>query len=210
MFRNLPATLGDASDTLLASGIWTLLGGLLLVPAVMPWRWTGKLAPARPSRTEIGVLIGLFGIAGLWYLLQGAFPVGDAYVTVRDGLSSAFDPILLLQAATATVIGGLAAARWVSPVAAVFSGIPLLAVGLLLVIAPVGAAQWTYPLIWGAQRISFGSVPALSMGVLVGGRAPLGVGRGAVAVASAIDSASRHPGCHGGGLLVLENFAGHP
>jgi hypothetical protein len=166
MLRNLPVTLGVAIDTLLASGICQLLGGVMLVSAAMPWRWNGKLAPARPSRTEIGVLIGLFGIAGLWYLLVD--PVGYAFVTARAGLPSVFDSILLPQAAAATVIGAFAAARWVSPVAAVFSGIPLLTAGLFLVIAPVGTAQWTYPLIWGAQRISSGgSGQSLTMGVLV-------------------------------------------
>ena len=166
MLRNLPVTLGAASDTLLTSGICQLLGGIMLVSAAMPWRWTGKLTPARPSRTEIGVLIGLFGIAGLWYLLVN--PVGYSFVAARPGLASAVHPILLLQAAAAAVIGAFAAARWVSPVAAVFSGIPLLTVGLFLVIAPVGTAQWTYPLIWGAQRVSSGgSGQSLSIGVLV-------------------------------------------
>jgi hypothetical protein len=166
MLRNLPVA-GISNDDLLTSGIWTLLGGVLLVSAAMPWRWTGNLAPAGPSRTGIGVLIGLFGIAGLWYLLQLASAVGYAFVTVRTGLPHDFDLILLPQAAAATVIGAMATARWVSPVAAVLCGVPLLAAGLFLVIVPVGAARWTYPLVLGGQPISSGYGQSLSMGVLV-------------------------------------------
>jgi hypothetical protein len=170
MLRNLPASLGPASDTLLASGIWQLLGGIMLASAAMPWRWTGK-PPTGWSRTEIGVLmgvlIGVLGIAGLWYLLQLANPVGYALVTFRTGLPHVFDLILLPQAAAAAMIGAFAAARWISPVAAVLTGMPLLAAGLLLVLGPVGAARWTSPLVWGAQPISFGSAQSLSMGVLV-------------------------------------------
>ena len=149
---SLPDLLGLGSDDLWASGIWLLLGGIMLVSAAMPWRWTGKLAPAGRDRTGIGVLIGVFCIFGLWYLLQLAKPVSYG---------------LVLQAAAATVIGAFAAARWVSPVAAVLSGIPLLTVGLLLVIAPVSAARWTSWLVFGAQPISVDSGQSLSLGVLV-------------------------------------------
>jgi len=167
MLRNLPANLGIASDQLLASGILQLLGGIMLVSASMPWRWTGKLAAAGRNGTAIGVLIGLFGIAGLWYLVQLASPAGYAFVTVAAGLPHVFDLILLPQAAAAAVIGVLAASRWVSPVAAVLAGIPLLVVGLFLVIAPVGAARWTSPFVWGGQPISFEPGQSLSLGVLV-------------------------------------------
>ena len=167
MLRNLPANLGIATDPVLQSGICQLLGGIMLVSAAMPWRWTGKLAAAGRNRTAIGVLVGLFGIAGLWYLLQLADPVGYAFVTLSTGLPRIFDLIWLPQAAAAAVIGALAAARWVSPVAAALSGIPLLAVGLLLVIVPVGAARWTSPFVWGAQPISVYPGQSLSMGVLV-------------------------------------------
>ena len=167
MFRNLPPSLGLASDALFGSGIWTLLGGIMLMSAAMPWRWTGKLAPAGRNRTGAGVLIGVLGGAGLWYLLQLASPVGYVFVTVRTGLPHNFDLILLPQAAAAAAIGALAAARWVSPTAAVISGIPLLAVGLLLVIAPAGTARWTSPLVWGGQPISTDSVQSLTLGVLV-------------------------------------------
>jgi hypothetical protein len=108
MLQNLPVTLGPASDTLLTSGIWQLLGGIMLVSAAMPRRWTGKLAPARPARTEIGVLIGLAGIAGLWYLLVN--PVGYNSVTGKTGLPDAFDLILMPQAAAAAVAPDIDAA----------------------------------------------------------------------------------------------------
>lgn len=167
MGRNLPASLRGATDTLLASGMWQLLGGILLVSAAMPWRWAREEAAARRSRAGIGAFIGLFGIAGLWYLLQLASPVGYAFVTVTVGLPRVFDLILLPQAAAAVVIGVFAAARRVSPAAAVVSGIPLLAAGLLLVLAPVGTARWIAPLVWGGQPVSFDSTQSLTMGVLV-------------------------------------------
>jgi hypothetical protein len=164
----LPDNLGISSDDSLMSGIWQLLGGILLVSAAMPWRWTGKLAPAGRDRTGIGVLIGIFCIFGLWYLLQFASPAGFAGVAFRIGLPRfSFDLSLLPQAAAATVIGAFAAARWVSPAAAVLSGIPLLTVGLLLVIDPVSAGRWTSWLVFGAQPISYGNGQPLSMGVLV-------------------------------------------
>jgi hypothetical protein len=164
----LPDHLGTASDDSLRSGIWQLLGGILLVSAAMPWRWTGKLPPAGRDRTGIGVLIGIFCIFGLWYLLQLDNPIGYVWLASRTGLQNvSFDLILLPQAAAATVIGALAAARWVAPVAAVLSGIPLLAVGLLLVITPVSAARWISWLVFGAQPISSGTGQSLSFGVLV-------------------------------------------
>ena len=55
------------------------------------------------------------------------------------------------------VIGVLAAAWWVSPVAAAIPGVPLLAVGLGLALAPTGTSQ-------GAAHFVLGGQPLLALG----------------------------------------------
>ena len=172
LLAHLPASMGPSADELERSGLWQVIGATLMVSAAWPWRWTGRPAPSfRPERGLLGVLIGVVAFADLWYLIQLANPVSFVTVTIAAHLPHVFDLILLPQLALAAVLGTLAAARWVSPIAAAIAGLPLLVTGLLLVLVPVDAQHWIARFIWSSRPImlGFGQSERLGAFLLFGG-----------------------------------------
>jgi hypothetical protein len=172
LMQHLPAGLQPVFDELVRSGIWQVLGGILLVSAAWPWRWTGRLATSfRPERGALGVIVGVAAVPALWYLIQLANPVGYVTVVFEAHLPRVDYVDLLPQLAAAAVIAALAATRWVSPVAAAIAGLPLLVIGLLLVLVPVDAAQWIAPYAWSSRPIVLGEGQSLGLGayLLFGG-----------------------------------------
>ena len=172
LLAHFPTGMAPSADELERSGLWQVLGGTLLVSAAWPWRWTGRPAPAfRPDRGTLGVLVGVVAFADLWYLIQLANPVGFVTVVFAAHLPHVFDLILLPQLAAAAVLGTLAAARWVSPIAAAIAGLPLLVTGLLLVLVPVDAQHWIARFIWSSRPImlGFGQSERLGAFLLFGG-----------------------------------------
>lgn len=172
LLAHFPTSMAASADDLERSGLWQVLGGTLLVSAAWPWRWTGRPAPAfRPERGTLGVLVGVVAFADLWYLIQLANPVGFDTVVFAAHLPHVFDLILLPQLAAAAVLGTLAAARWVSPIAAAIAGLPLLVTGLLLVLLPVDAGHGIARFVWSSRAIelSVGQSVGLGAFLLFGG-----------------------------------------
>jgi len=172
LLAHFPASIALSADELQRSGLWQVLGAMLLVSAAWPWRWSGRPAPGfRPERGTLGVLVGVVAFADLWYLIQLANPVGFFTVVVAAHLPHVFDLILLPQLALAAVLGTLAAARWVSPIAGAIAGLPLLVTGLLLVLVPVDAEHGIARFVWSSQAIglSLGQSVGLGAFLLFGG-----------------------------------------
>ena len=197
LLAHFPTGMAPSADELERSGLWQVLGGTLLVSAAWPWRWTGRPAPAfRPDRGTLGVLVGVVAFADLWYLIQLANPVGFVTVVFAAHLPYVFDLILLPQLAAAAVLGTLAAARWVSPIAAAIAGLPLLVTGLLLVLVPVDAGHGIARFVWSSRAIELGVGQSVGLGAfLLFGGATGDLGRPTLALAPAVIL----PGARGGG-----------
>jgi hypothetical protein len=148
--------------------MWQLLGGILLVSAAWPARWTGR--PAASIRTErgaLGIILGVAALPALWYLIQLANPVGYVTVALAAHTPRVYHLILVPQLMAAAVIGTLAAARWVSPDTPGIAGLPLLVIGLLLVLVPVDAEQWIAPFVWSSRPIVLGFGQSISLGAFL-------------------------------------------
>jgi hypothetical protein len=168
LLSHLPVSVFPASDELVRSGMWQVLGGTLLVSAAWPARWTGRPgASFRPSRGALGIVLGVAALPALWYLIQLANPVGYVTVALAAHSPRVYHLILVPQLMAAAVIGTLAATRWVSPDTPGIAGLPLLVIGLLLVLVPVDAAQWIAPFVWSSRPIALGFGQSISLGAFL-------------------------------------------
>jgi hypothetical protein len=168
LLAHLPTSMAPSADELEQSGLWQVLGLTLMVSAAWPWRWTGRPAPSfRPERGILGIFIGVVAFADLWYLIQLANPVGFVTVVFAAHLPHVFDLILIPQLMAAAVLGTLAAARWVSPIAAAIAGLPLLVTGLLLVLVPVTAEHGIARFVWSSRAIELGLGQSVGLGAFL-------------------------------------------
>jgi hypothetical protein len=146
-----------------------LLGGALAISAMAPWRWRAGAERARwADRHPVGVFLGIVALAGLWLVLQ----VSDAsFGTTASPVRLFFrDEFLLLIVLGAVVVGLLTSARWLSPLAAVIAGAPLLAVGLLMLLAPSMAQGAIDRVVYGpVWQAATEDLAASGLLVLVGG-----------------------------------------
>src|SRR5215471_13555349 len=115
--------------------------------------WAGSAAPGGTMHSKAGHLVGVL--------------VGVVTVVFAAHLPHVFDLILLPQLAAAAVLGTLAAARWVSPIAAAIAGLPLLVTGLLLVLVPVDAGHGIARFIWSSRAIELGVGQSVGLGAFL-------------------------------------------
>jgi hypothetical protein len=133
--RHAPADLMIAIQDAIISDVFLLLGGALVVAALAPWRWrTSELPPPWANWHAAGVLVGMAAVPLLWLILQ--LSEGASSSIGITGVRIFADEFLLFMLAGVVVVGVLASARWVSPVAAVIAGAPLFAVGLFTLVDP--------------------------------------------------------------------------
>jgi hypothetical protein len=138
ILRHAPASLTSLQDAIY-SEVFLLLGGVLAVSALAPWRWrTSQPTSPWANWHAVGVIAGMAAVPVLWFILQ--LSASAARGGGPLGIITFANEFQLFMVAGALVMGVLAAARWVSPVAAVIAGAPLLAVGLFTLLAP-GPAQ---------------------------------------------------------------------
>ena len=143
-----PASLVMEIQDAAFSRVFLLLGGALAVAALAPWRWrTSEPTSQWANWHAAGVIAGMAAVPVLWFMLQ----LSESAATGGGppGIITSANEFLLFMVAGALVMGVLAAARWVSPVAAVIAGAPLLAVGLFTLAAPSPAQSIIDYLVYG-------------------------------------------------------------
>jgi hypothetical protein len=197
LMLHAPQGLGGFLQEAVISDAFLLIGGALAISAIEPWRWrTGEPPPRRANWHAVGVLAGMAAIPALWLVLQisqgGASSLGPPDILRFPG------EFLLFMIGGAIVIGPLASARWLSPVAAVIAGGPLLAVGLFTLLAPATAQGVIVHLVYGTfWQPATESLAASGWLVLFGGMlltAGIMPGRWRRESRSALEGASPTPG----------------
>jgi hypothetical protein len=147
ILRHVPASLVTIQDAIY-SDVFVLLGGALAVSALAPWRWrTSQPTSPWANWHAAGVIAGMAAVPVLWFVLQLSESAARGGGSL--GIITFADEFLVFMVVGALFIGVLAAARWVSPVAAVIAGVPLLAVGLFTLLAPNLAQNVIDHLVYG-------------------------------------------------------------
>lgn len=143
-----PANLVMEFQVAASSRVFLLLGGALAVAALAPWRWrTSEPTSQWANWHAAGVIAGMAAVPVLWFILQ--LSESAATGSGPPGIITSPNEFLLFMVAGALVMGVLAAARWMSPVAAVIAGAPLLAVGMFTLAAPSPAQSIIDNLVYG-------------------------------------------------------------
>jgi hypothetical protein len=136
--RDTPASLGPDAPAAIVSGAFLLIGGGLVTAAMAPWRWrSGYVASGLVNRHALGVLIGLVALPVLWLAVQ--FSESNVGGPALFGVISGPGEFNLLVGTAAVILGALASARWISPLAAVIAGAPMFASGVFALLAPSAA-----------------------------------------------------------------------
>ena len=146
--RYAPAGLVLPFQEAVTSDAFLLIGGALAVSALAPWRWRAG-QPAQPWANwhAVGVIAGMAAIPALWLVLQ--LSEGAASNIGPPGIVRSDSEFLLFMVGGAIVMGLLASARWLSPVAALIAGTPLLAVGVFTLLMPTTAQNVIVHLVYG-------------------------------------------------------------
>jgi hypothetical protein len=95
----------------------------------------------------VGVIVGIAAIPALWLVLQ--LSEGAASNIGPPGIVRSDSEFLLFMVCGAIVMGLLASARWISPVAASIAGVLLLVVGLFTLLMPSTAQNVIVQLAYG-------------------------------------------------------------
>jgi hypothetical protein len=148
VMRQTPSGLVLPLQQAVVSDVFLLIGGALIVSALAPWRWRADRLPGPWANWHaVGVIAGMAAIPALWLVLQ--LSEGAASDMGPPGIVRSDSEFLLFMAVGAIVMGLLASARWISPVAALIAGIPLLAVGLFALLMPGTAQNVIVQLVYG-------------------------------------------------------------
>ncbi len=148
LLRHTPANLVMPIQVAMFSDAFLLIGGALAVSAIAPWRWQMS-QPSAPFANwhAVGVIVGMMAVPALWLDLQlgegAASNIGPPDILAFAG------EFLLFIIGGAIVIGLLSSARWLSPIAALIAGTPLLAAGLFTLLTPTAAQSVIVHLVYG-------------------------------------------------------------
>jgi hypothetical protein len=148
VMRYTPSGLVLPFQEAVTSDAFLLIGGALTVSALAPWRWRAGQPPvAWANWHAVGVVAGMAAIPALWLVLQVS--EGVASNMGPPGIVRSDSEFLLFTVGGAIVIGLLASARWLSPVAALIAGIPLVVVGLFALLMPSTVQKVIVQLVYG-------------------------------------------------------------
>ena len=148
VIRHTPSGLVLPLQEAVISDAFLLIGGALAVSALAPWRWrAGRQRAAWANWHAVGIIAAMAAIPALWLVLQ--LSEGAASSMGPPGIVSSDTQFLLVIAGGAIVMGLLASARWLSPVAALIAGIPLVVVGLFALLMPSTAQNVIVQLVYG-------------------------------------------------------------
>jgi hypothetical protein len=148
LVRQTPAGLVMPIQEAMTSDAFLLISGALAVSAIAPWRWrTGQPPPRWANWHAVGIIVGMAAIPVLWLVLQ--LSEGVASNLGPPGILASASEFVQFMIGGAIVMGLLASARWLSPVAALIAGGPLLAAGLFTLLTPATAQGVIVHLVYG-------------------------------------------------------------
>ncbi|HXW46845.1 MAG TPA: hypothetical protein VEL03_18790 [Streptosporangiaceae bacterium] len=139
--------LTDGWQSLVTDHVLLVVGGVLVIAALMPGRWraVGPALPrtrSSPAMRAVAVLAGIVAIPVAWYLVQLS---NQGFYAYPNPTWLGFRPTADLENATVAgvvvVLGLLAASRPVPRITGVIAGTPMLAMGLAGLLAPRLASE---------------------------------------------------------------------